>query len=338
MGEVIDFTEAPPVGGKTVLLFWAPWHEASAAGGPMDQVLRALASSTSETVRFGRIQAEELPDVSDRYGVSVVPTFILLNEAGVVVERIDGGDDVSQVTQAVQRLVAASPSQGGGTGGDLVSLSPTEMLTQRLERLIRSSEVMLFMKGVPTAPRCGFSRQVVDMLQEENIPFGSFDILSDENVRQGLKTHSNWPTYPQIYAKGDLIGGLDILKEMKEEGSLKEQFGITATAEAQPSLEERLKKLINRNRVMLFMKGLPSAPRCGFSRQTVEILDSESVPYDTFDILQDEEVRQGLKSYSNWPTFPQLYVDGDLVGGLDIIQEMEEDGSLSELLKGAHGQ
>ncbi|MEM7139351.1 MAG: glutaredoxin family protein, partial [Myxococcota bacterium] len=77
------------------------------------------------------------------------------------------------------------------------------------------------------------------------------------------------------------------------------------------------------------MKGLPSEPKCGFSRQMCELLDGYE--YDAFNILQDDEVRQGLKKYSDWPTFPQLYVDGDLVGGLDICQEMKESGDLQDL-------
>ena len=346
---VKDFTDEPPVGRKTVLLFWAPWHEASVQGGPMDLVLRALAaasSSAGESMQFGRVQAEDNPSLSETYGVTMVPTFILLNVAGKVVERIEGGEDVSLVTVAVQRLTQAPDGTGvgavtntdntaGSTSGDEPTVvSAEDQLTKRLYRLIRSSEVMLFMKGVPTEPRCGFSRQIVEMFQQENIPFGSFDILTDDAVRQGLKTHSNWPTYPQVYVNGELIGGLDILQEMKEEGNLKEQLNLPESVEAfaQESLEERLTKLVKRHHIMVFMKGLPSAPQCGFSRTIVGILDELGVSYDAFNILEDEEVRQGLKTFSDWPTFPQLYVDGDLIGGLDIVQEMHEDGSLKDVL------
>jgi Grx4 family monothiol glutaredoxin len=139
------------------------------------------------------------------------------------------------------------------------------------------------------------------------------------------------------------VGGLDILKEMKEEGSLREQLGISALAspsgQAAPpppppqTLEERLAGLTTKEPIMLFMKGLPSAPRCGFSRQIVEILEGEGVPFGAFDILGDDEVRQGLKKYSNWPTYPQLYANGALVGGLDIVKELKEDGSLKEALQ-----
>lgn len=81
---------------------------------------------------------------------------------------------------------------------------------------------MLFMKGNPSEPRCKFSRKVVQALNEAGLEFGSFDILSDETVRQGLKEYSNWPTYPQLYVKGEFIGGCDIVLEMQKNGELNE--------------------------------------------------------------------------------------------------------------------
>lgn len=130
------------------------------------------------------------------------------------------------------------------------------------------------------------------------------------------------------------MGGLDILKETAAEGPLKEQFGIEGSVTPQETLHDRLSKLVNRHDVMVFMKGLPSAPQCGFSRQIVEILDESDIPYDAFNILQDDEVRQGLKEFSDWPTYPQLYVRGELVGGLDIVKELKESGELHDMLKG----
>lgn len=126
---------------------------------------------------------------------------------------------------------------------------------------------------------------------------------------------------------------------MTEESNLVDAFGLTdadmkqAEGAAPLSLDERLKGLINQSRIMLFMKGLPSAPRCGFSRKMVDILENEGCSYGSFDILTDDEVRQGLKTHSDWPTYPQLYVSGELVGGLDIVKEMQEDGSLKDTLE-----
>ena len=86
-------------------------------------------------------------------------------------------------------------------------------------------------------------------------------------------------------------------------------------------------------RVVLFMKGMPEAPRCGFSRRIVALLRNQGVPFSHFDILGDEAVRQRLKALNDWPTFPQLIVNGEFVGGLDIVQEMVENGELKEILE-----
>uniref|UniRef100_A0A7S4B5H6 Glutaredoxin domain-containing protein n=2 Tax=Chrysotila carterae TaxID=13221 RepID=A0A7S4B5H6_CHRCT len=207
--------------------------------------------------------------------------------------------------------------------------SQKQSLHARLSALTRRSPVMLFMKGSADAPRCGFSRQIVEILQEEKIQFETFDILTDEEVRQGLKEFSNWPTFPQLYADGKLLGGLDIVREMREEGELADAVPAAARA---GGLNARLHALTHSAPVVLFMKGSRDAPRCGFSKTIVEILQGEKVSFETFDILTDEDVRQGLKTYSNWPTFPQLYADGKLIGGLDIVREMREEGELRDAL------
>mmetsp|Transcript_8322 Transcript_8322/g.20252 ORF Transcript_8322/g.20252 Transcript_8322/m.20252 type:complete len:260 (+) Transcript_8322:155-934(+) len=98
-------------------------------------------------------------------------------------------------------------------------------LRLRLEKLVKKEPVMLFMKGSPDAPQCGFSSRVVKLLTEHKVKFGHFDILKDPQVRAGLKTMSNWPTFPQVYSKGGLIGGLDVLIELAEEGELLNELG-----------------------------------------------------------------------------------------------------------------
>jgi len=96
--------------------------------------------------------------------------------------------------------------------------------------------------------------------------------------------------------------------------------------------KKHLESLINQSSTVIFMKGDKYLAKCGFSSQVVDVLNHLGVKFTTFDILEDEEVRQGLKEYSNWPTFPQLYHNGELVGGCDIITEMFQNGELKELL------
>lgn len=115
----------------------------------------------------------------------------------------------------------------------------------------------------------------------------------------------------------------------EDQNAVKEVSADSVTGE----LIDRIKSIIASDKIVLFMKGNANFPQCGFSANSVAILKHLQKPFSTFDILQDMDVRQGLKEYSNWPTFPQLYVNGQLVGGNDIITEMFEDGELQELLK-----
>ncbi len=94
--------------------------------------------------------------------------------------------------------------------------------------------------------------------------------------------------------------------------------------------KERIKSMITSTPVFLFMKGNPQSPQCGFSARAVAILMNLGVKFESFDVLEDEGIRSGIKEFSNWPTIPQLYLNGSLVGGSDIIMEMYESGELKE--------
>jgi monothiol glutaredoxin len=95
----------------------------------------------------------------------------------------------------------------------------------------------------------------------------------------------------------------------------------------------RIDSTVKGNDVVLFMKGTPLFPQCGFSSRAVAILEHLGVEYASVDVLQDQAVRQGIKEYSDWPTIPQLYVKGEFIGGSDIMMEMYENGELSQLLQ-----
>jgi len=97
----------------------------------------------------------------------------------------------------------------------------------------------------------------------------------------------------------------------------------------------RIGDIVNSSDVVLFMKGTPLFPQCGFSSRAVAILDHLGVAFESVDVLQDQEIRQGIKSFSDWPTIPQLYVKGEFVGGSDIMMEMFEAGELQQLMSEA---
>jgi monothiol glutaredoxin len=99
------------------------------------------------------------------------------------------------------------------------------------------------------------------------------------------------------------------------------------------AVRERIDEIVTRSDVVLFMKGTALFPQCGFSSRAIAILDHLGVPFETVDVLQDPEIRQGIKEYSDWPTVPQLYVKGEFVGGSDIMMEMFQAGELQQLIE-----
>jgi monothiol glutaredoxin len=101
---------------------------------------------------------------------------------------------------------------------------------------------------------------------------------------------------------------------------------------------ERIQSAITGNRICIFMKGNRNFPMCGFSAATVQIFEQLAVPYETVDVLSDPELREQIKVFSNWPTIPQVYIDGKFVGGCDIVRELYETGELQDVVKSALSQ
>jgi len=301
-----------------VVHFWADFAEECKN---MREVLHELAKEVASMKVF-EVEAEKLVEVSQHHEISAVPTVVLFR-GGKKVDRLDGMD-AAELTKKVK----THSSQPNVVPSGPAVPQKREDLNTRLKKLINAHKCMLFMKGNRDEPKCGFSKQTIAIMEGLNAEYGTFDIFSDEEVRQGLKTYSNWPTYPQLYISGELIGGLDIIKEMVESGDLQTMLPT------KQDLESRLKELINAAPIMIFMKGDPKAPKCGFSKQLMGIMAETNLEFKHFDIFTDEDVRQGLKKYSNWPTYPQMYVKGELVGGLDIIKELKEGGELISTLKG----
>ncbi|TVQ46813.1 MAG: Grx4 family monothiol glutaredoxin [Gloeocapsa sp. DLM2.Bin57] len=100
-----------------------------------------------------------------------------------------------------------------------------------------------------------------------------------------------------------------------------------------PELQQKIEALVKNNKIMVFMKGSKLMPQCGFSNNVVQILNSLGVPYETVDILENYDIREGIKEYSNWPTIPQVYVNGEFIGGSDIMIELYQSGELQEMLE-----
>ncbi|OXU22210.1 hypothetical protein TSAR_015575 [Trichomalopsis sarcophagae] len=306
--EYVNFLKSNDL---SVIHFYAPWADQCTQ---MNEVLEQMTKLDEyKNVKFANIVAEDLPEISMKCSITAVPTTVLFNKENIV-GRVNGANP-SEVKEQIKKHLSNKNES-------------SQTLEDKLQALIDKAPCMLFMKGNRDTPRCGFSRTIIALLEEHKADYETFDILEDNEVREGLKKYSNWPTYPQLYIRGELIGGLDIAREMSESGELDSML----PKKSQGNLEDRLKKLINQAPCMLFMKGNRDVPRCGFSRTIINLLNEHEADYQTFDILEDNEVREGLKKYSKWPTYPQLYINGELIGGLDIVKEMSEAGELDSML------
>ena len=205
----------------TIIHFFTPWSQQCSQ--MCDAIEEMLKLDDFKQVKFAKIPAEDFPQISVKDGVSAVPTVILYKN-GKIVDRVDGVNPVALVEKTRKHL---TPDSLG------LKENPAENLETRLKKLINQHPCMLFMKGNPANPRCGFSRTIISLLDSYKADYQTFDILEDNTVREGLKKFSDWPTYPQLYINGELIGGLDIVKEMSESGSLEEMLP------KKPSVEDR---------------------------------------------------------------------------------------------------
>lgn len=220
---------AAPKQGFVALNFYTAWADPCIQ---MNQTFEAIASTQPDSAIFISVDAEELGDVSERYDVSAVPFFVLIQN-GEIVHSISGADP-RELQRQIERYSASKTSTGttipppqqtesstrveanDGAGASDGHEEEEEPLQERLLKLVGAAPVMLFMKGTPQEPQCGFSRKMVGLLRDNGVRYGFFNILKDDDVRQGLKEFSNWPTYPQLYVGGELVGGLDIVKEELE--------------------------------------------------------------------------------------------------------------------------
>ncbi|KAL1633637.1 glutaredoxin [Neofusicoccum ribis] len=284
--DFAQYTSSFPPNALLVVYFHAPWAAPCKQMTTVLETLASTYTAESPpTIGFVAINAEELPEVSEAYDVTAVP-YIVLQKGGQTVDTVSGSDaskvraaverhagksgNPGKLGLPPPQAVTKPAESAGGANSDaaarnLAGYAPgandpaaapelasdqqetsKEELFARLDGLVKAAPVMLFMKGTPSAPQCGFSRQTVGILREKGIRYGFFNILADDEVRQGLKEYADWPTFPQLWVGGELVGGLDIVREEFENSSdfLKEYAvapqrnaggPASASAQAQPA-------------------------------------------------------------------------------------------------------
>ncbi|ODV62419.1 PICOT family protein [Ascoidea rubescens DSM 1968] len=221
--QFTDITNSTPKDKLLSLYFSAKW---AAPCIQMNKVFITLADA-NPNVSFISIDADNLPDIAELFEVQSVPHFVFIKN-GTILKELSGADpkqfastlnfySSQDSSNENPKDPSKQPSPKESSSKDSSISTPPSQPQSQLKKITCAAQVMLFMKGTPSQPKCGFSRQVVAILRENKVRFGFFDILKDDSVRQGLKVFSDWPTYPQLYINGEFQGGLDIIKETLEE-------------------------------------------------------------------------------------------------------------------------
>ncbi|SCU87344.1 LAFA_0E06172g1_1 [Lachancea sp. 'fantastica'] len=235
--QFTELTTENSAGKLITLYFHTSWAEPCKT---MSAVVSALSEEpVNQEVLFLSVNADDNAEIAELFEVTSVPYFVLIRN-GTILHELSGADpkEFVKVLSRFNGSLASKPESSAGQGAPAGATAGAtadadeeeeeeadeeaeseEELIERLKKLTQAAPVMLFMKGTPSEPKCGFSRQMVGILREYQVRFGFFDILKDDSVRQGLKKFSDWPTFPQLYISGEFQGGLDIIKESLEEDS-----------------------------------------------------------------------------------------------------------------------
>lgn len=203
-----------PTPTLVVLYIFTPWTEfKTQMSAEISSIISRCPAEGVHAVSLISIDGKALPDVAKLYGVKTAPCIVLLRNEEVL-EVIRGESDTAGICNAINTHagadVAVVPSPDVPENNEAKDVLDEELVA-RLTKLVKTAPVMVFIKGTAECPQCRFSRRLVVLLRQHEIAFDSFNILEDEEVRQGLKTFGDWPTFPQLWVEGELLGGLEIV-------------------------------------------------------------------------------------------------------------------------------
>ena len=246
------------------------------------------------------------------FSVKKVPLNIFI--IGMKVVHTIEGSNVSEILESIDTHVTNFSFQ-------LEKIRNEEY--EKLQQILNQKPLAIFLKGTFQQPKSRRSLKMARILNGYDCT--TFDITTDPILTEWIKIYSGSSVFPQYYINGIFNGSIDELIENTKNSSLYTSLG--------QDLNTRLVKIINSSRHFIVMMGSKDEPKCGFSKRLMELLAEYQLNYETFDISIDAEVCEGLKTLVNWPTYPQVYAEGKLIGGLDVCMQLHSEGRLKDALK-----
>ena len=209
--------------------------------------------------------------------------------------------------------------------------STSSVMEERLDGLVNAAPVFLFLHGEPTEPREADARDLIQLFREAGVGFSCFDLLGSPEVEPAIRARSGVIEGSILYVEGALFPVAEALALDSEALRLRMPESTRGMTE-QEAVHEHCLELANSAHVVVFMKGTVEEPKCGFSNKMLTLLMSRGVKFGTVNILIEPLVRAEMKEISKWKTYPQLYVEGKFVGGLDVAKALDEEGELVPLI------
>lgn len=237
-----------------------------------------LAKLTEQQVALFTCDAEEAVQVADEFEVTMVPTIILTDSRKKLLEKITNlvpTQAVAKIKQTMETYAASFEAE-------------RRKYFQKLEKMITQNKIMVFIKGTPQNPFCQFTKQILSLLKDVNVQFSYYDIRTDEDMAYWLKYYSKFPTFPQLFINGELIGGVDLFTQLIQ--SNKADQKIPAECKLK-NIEERYERTVKLYDTILFMEGTPNEAKDEETKQLVQMLHAHGVRYACFDLHFDEQMK-----------------------------------------------
>lgn len=293
-------------GKAIVIVFYADWYEHSTNLTESIKNLHEIEPILD--VLLYKCDAVKVPELANRFKVSSVPC-VVVTESLKQPLAIIGNETASAVWIQLEEAVRGYKNEFE---------VERERMYAKIKILLEQPGVLLFIKGTPQDPECKFTRQLLEIISGLGIRFRYYDIIADSDIRHWLRHYNSWPTYPQIYIDGKLLGGLDVLKQKIETNTL-ELPAISRVSDP----KERLTHILEEHKAVLFMDGTPNDDNLAeSSKSALEILKNVGIKVSVFNLAVDANLREHLATLSSIPAF---YAGKKLVGGIEVLQELAKN-------------
>ncbi|EAR88740.1 monothiol glutaredoxin-S11 protein (macronuclear) [Tetrahymena thermophila SB210] len=315
--ELGDVCSGQNFGKMVVIAFYADWNEHSL--NYIDQLESLIDISPFPDVVFAKCDAEKVPQVADKFQVTCIPTVIVTETRRQLIQKFENVAPallIEELTTANEQFKINFEDE-------------RKKMYAKIDGLLSKPGIIAFITGTPNEPECGFTRQLVEVFQNLQVRFDYYNTEADMAMLQFIRHYSKWPTFPQVFFNGKLIGGLDVVREHIAKGTLE------IPPESRISNPEtRLENILNENKAILFLEGKPNEENHNQeSKKAVELLQQTGIKFTTFDLTIDSHLKEYLQNkYSK--QLPVFFANSNFVGNLTTLQELSAKGDLLQTVPG----